>query len=73
MQSVKIKLNVDLGKYKKDEKVIVNLDSYWSRRIKESEIDNCLEVISENKKTVLDKNSSKKRKGVVKNDNDITA
>jgi len=54
---MKIKVNVDLGAYKKGTVVNVAVDSnnipldrYWRSRLKDSEKDNCIEVIQEEKK-----------------------
>lgn len=65
---MKVKLNVALHGYQKGD--IVNLgkkpNQYWRRRIKDSKIDNCLELIKNNqapKKT--------KSKGSLKHDNNI--
>lgn len=56
--SVKIKLNVGLGQYPKDtilnietDEKGVPLDRYWRRRFIDSEIDNCIETISDKKPT----------------------
>ena len=61
---MKIKLNIDLGKYRKDTVVNIDVDSnniptdkYWRARLKDSEKDNCIEVVQEQIKT----KSNKKR------------
>lgn len=73
MQSLKIKLNKDLDRYKKGDEIVVQLNNYWSKRIKEANLDNCLEIIKENKKKISSKKLEKKRKEVLNNDNSITA
>ena len=73
MQSIKIKLNKDLSKYKKGDKIVVQLNHYWNKRIKESETDNCLEVIKEDKKKISESKKYKRKKEGVKNDNHFTA
>ena len=50
---MKIKLNYDLLKYKKNtiidlDKVNINEKVYFEKRLKDSEIDNCIEIINKN-------------------------
>ena len=49
---MKIKLNVDLGGYKKGQVINIDLNKsmYWRRRIKDSEIDNCVTIITKKEK-----------------------
>jgi len=52
---VKIKVNKDLFGFKKGETFTIEddkgipLDSYWRKRLKDSEFDNCITVIEERK------------------------
>lgn len=53
---MKIKINVDLGKYKKGTSINIEVDSnnipidkYWRARLKDAAIDGCIEVIEEEK------------------------
>lgn len=54
--NMKIKLNVDLGKYKKGSVINIitdangiPIDKYWRSRLKDSEKDGCIEVVQEKK------------------------
>jgi hypothetical protein len=70
---IKVKLNYDLGGYLKDQILTLGssktpLDSFWSRRLEDSKIDNCLTIIEdheEDKEMISEKpkpTSNKKRK-----------
>jgi hypothetical protein len=55
---IKLRLNTDLLKHKAGAVIKLEsdndgnpLDSFWARRIKDSEIDNCVEIITEAKKS----------------------
>ena len=59
---IKLKLNVDLLNNKKDSILSLETDidgniinSFWARRLKDSEVDNCVEIIQENKKPTQEK------------------
>jgi len=61
---MKIKLNTNLGEFKKGlvlnikvDKDNIPIDKYWRARLKDSQKDNCIEVLQENIKT----KSNKKR------------
>ena len=49
---MKIKLNADLAQYKKGEIIEIEdkngmpVESYWRNRLKESEIDNCITIVT---------------------------
>ena len=55
---IKLKVNFDLGQHKAgtilslktDNKGNI-LDNFWSRRLKDSIIDNCVEIVKEDKKS----------------------
>jgi len=57
---IKLKLNTDLLNHKvgtvlslpTDEEENI-LDSFWARRLKDSAIDNCVEIVKENKKSKM--------------------
>ena len=60
---IKLKLNRDLLGFKSGTIISLSTDrdgniekSFWSRRLKDSEIDNCVEIVQEKKK------SNKKRR-----------
>jgi len=53
---MKIKLNVSLKGYAKDSIIDIDADTkgnpidlYWARRLEDSQIDNCIEVITDKK------------------------
>jgi len=61
---VKIKLNADLKGHKKGQTIVIEdvrgvpKDLYWRKRLRDSEIDNCFEIIG-NKKDKQDKKEVK--------------
>lgn len=65
---MKIKLNMDISGFKKGEELEllthngVPIDAYWRKRLKDSEIDNCIEIIPQKS------SSSESKKRQVKND-----
>lgn len=55
---IKLKLNADLGGLKSGAIISLPTDqegnienSFWARRLKDSKVDNCVEVFTENKKS----------------------
>jgi len=67
MKKVKIKLNTDLLTYKKGSVITLDCDdngvpydNFWFRRMKDSDIDNCIEVFVEQKKSTKRKEDDKK-------------
>jgi len=67
MKKLKIKLNTDLFGYKKGSVVSIDCDdagvpydNFWFRRMKDSAIDNCIEVFVEQKKSTKRKEDDKK-------------
>jgi hypothetical protein len=51
---MKIKVNLPVGQYKKDDVIEVEtdsqgapLDAFWRRRLNDAAIDNCVEIISD--------------------------
>jgi len=58
---MKLKLNSNLKSHKKDDIISIDdkegipTDIYWRNRLKDSEIDNCVEIINENKKEIVEK------------------
>ena len=70
MNTIRIKLNKDIGKFKKEEVLKLRVDEYgnaydpfWFRRMKDAKIDNCLEILEEKEnKTGLKTKKSKKNK-----------
>lgn len=59
---MKIKILKPLKKYSVDNIVNIELNKYWRRRLKDSEIDNCIEIISENVKQNIEKEKNQKEK-----------
>ncbi len=56
MNELKIKLNCDLNGFKAGNVIFINvdehnvpLDIFWRRRLKDSAIDNCIEVVKDKK------------------------
>ena len=69
---MKVRINKDLGFFVKGQEIDINpSDTYWARRIKEAEIDDCLTIIEEKKEVESieekPKKTKKKFKGEVKN------
>ena len=65
---MKIKLNTDLKQYKSGAIINIETDSkgipldvFWRARLKDSEIDNCIEKVQEEKIEVKPTTSNKKR------------
>ena len=62
---MKLKLNCDLNGHKKGTIIKVNdnngipLDSFWRRRLKDAEIDNCVEIVEVSKPKKGVKNANK--------------
>lgn len=55
---IKLKLNKDMDGKKKDSILSLPtdqdgkiIDSFWARRLEDSKIDNCVEIVQENKKS----------------------
>lgn len=59
---MKIKILKPLKKYLVNTIVNVELNKYWRRRLKDSEIDNCIEIVSENVKQNIEKENKQKEK-----------
>jgi len=66
MSYIKIKLNIDLGKYKKDSILKIKVDDkgaplerYWRSRLNDSKKDNCVEVITESNEPTNNTNKKK--------------
>ena len=58
MKTIEIKLNQDLGNYKKNQIIRCEIDNtgiiknnYWRKRLRDSQTDNCCEIIKKNKMT----------------------
>ena len=56
IKNIKIKLNVDLNGFKKGRVINVKtdnegtiIDAFWRARLKDSKIDNCIEIVIEEK------------------------
>lgn len=65
-KTIKLKVNANIHGYYKGDTVIVKVDSNgvpldinWRRRLKDSMIDNCVEIISSEKKQNTDKGKVK--------------
>lgn len=65
---MKIKINSDLGKYKKGTVIKIAVDSnnipidkYWRARLKDSIRDNCIEIVKKEKSQEVKIKSNKKR------------
>ena len=64
---MKLKLNCDLQKHKAGDIITIDTDEngvplerYWRSRLKDSEIDNCVEIVKPSAKTIVaDKPASK--------------
>ena len=70
--TVNIKLNADLNGYKKGKilKIIVDkkgipVDNYWYRRLKDAEIDNCIEIIDNKKQNKNYPNKKNKKEDTI--------
>jgi len=57
MKQIKLKLNVKIGEHKKGEVLTLDahrdglpMDSFWRARLKDSELDNCCEIVKAKKK-----------------------
>ena len=68
-KNIKIKINSDLGKFKKDTLVTVAVDvngvpieKYWRSRLEDSKIDNCIEVLEEAEKSQEQNTKSNKKR-----------
>ena len=62
MKNIKLKINFDFGKYKKDRVIRTTtddngiiLDRYWRQRLKDSEIDGCISVVKEKREVKSNK------------------
>ncbi|HDY66293.1 MAG TPA: hypothetical protein ENH85_00725 [Candidatus Scalindua sp.] len=69
MNRLRVKLNADLGQFKKGAIIELVVDEngmpmqrFWYRRFKDAKIDNCIEVIEEEKNTGGTIKKSKKNK-----------
>jgi hypothetical protein len=71
---MKLKLNIDLKGHKKGDVVRIKdidgvpVEPYWRKRLKDAQIDNCVELYTEEKTTSKTKVKSKS-KGDLKDDN----
>lgn len=70
MKKYRVKLNVDLLKFKKDQIIVltenssgIKLTTYWRNRLRDSKIDNCLEILNETKESKNSHSHSKKSRG----------
>jgi hypothetical protein len=72
MDKIKIRLNADLRGFLKGKELIIDIDSagnptdaFWRGRLKDSAIDNCIEIV-ENKQITKDKRAKgdKKEKSI---------
>ena len=62
---MKLKLNIDILEYRKGQVITVKaingqpIDRFWRDRLKDSAIDNCVEVVVESKKVKTTKKKDK--------------
>lgn len=59
---MKIKILKKLKKYPVNSIVNIELNKYWRRRLKDSKIDHCIEIVSENVKQNIEKENKQKEK-----------
>ena len=61
---MKIKINFDFGKYKKDQEITIKTigkipeEKYWRDRIKDSEIDGCVTIVKSKKEGKSEKQTA---------------
>ena len=67
MEKIKLKLSVGLKGHKEGHVVILNskdglpVDPYWRKRIKDSEVDNCVEIVPKSVPKEIEKKSKSKK------------